>query len=61
MAEYIERENLVDEIRSLSVSLAGNNVFDKVAKESVLRVIDEQPTADVVKVVRCKDCEFSRL
>ena len=57
MAEYIERETLFDEIQSLSVFLGGDNIFHKPAKESVLRIIKEQPTEDVVKVVRCKNCK----
>lgn len=49
MARYIDSEALTEEIKSLSVMLGGENVF-KTAKESVLRIIDEQPTADVVEV-----------
>ncbi len=50
MARYIDAEELQEEIKSLSVMLGDNSVF-KTAKESVLRIIDEQPTADVVEVV----------
>ena len=49
MARYIDSEALTEEIKSLSVMLGGENVF-KTAKESLLRIIDEQPTADVVEV-----------
>ena len=63
MKEYIERESLRDEIRSLSMLITGLrygkgvlNEYMKQYRESVLRIVDEQPTADVVRVVRCKDC-----
>lgn len=59
--EYIERKELFEEIKSLSVFLGGVNVFNKTAKESVLRVINEQSTADVEEVVRCKECEYGEL
>lgn len=55
---YIDDTNLMEEIRSLKISVGGKNIFPNEAKESVLRVIIEQPTADVVEVVRCKDCKF---
>ena len=50
MAEYIEREALYEEIKSLSVFLGGDNVFNKTAKETVLKIINEKPTADVVEI-----------
>ena len=57
MKEYIERESLHDEIRSLSVSITGLrcgkgvlNEYMKQYRESVLRIVDEQPTADVQEV-----------
>ena len=58
MVRYIDAEELTEEITSLSVMLGGEDVF-KTAKKSILRIIDEQPTADVAEVVRCKDCEWS--
>lgn len=48
--EYIERETLKNEISSLTVSICGKQMFNDEAKASVLRVIDEQPTADVQEV-----------
>ena len=42
MARYIDAEELQEEIKSLSVMLGGNNVF-KTAKESVLRIIANNP------------------
>ncbi len=50
MARYIEEENLIEEIMSLRISVGGKDVFPDVAKESVLRIIKEQSTAEVVEV-----------
>ena len=47
MAEYIEREAL---LRMLPEDLP--------YKGSVKRVLMQAPTADVVEVVRCKDCKY---
>ena len=48
--EYIDREALIEEINSLSVTLCGKELFGELAKHSVTQKIDEQPTADVVEV-----------
>lgn len=58
MDEYIKRKPLIEEISSLSVTLCGNEIFGTLAKHSVVKMIYEQPAADVVEVVRCKDCEY---
>ena len=50
MARYIEEENLIEEIKSLRITIGGKDAFPDVAKETVLRIINEQPTADVVKM-----------
>ena len=50
MARYIDADELIAEITSLKISLSGEDIFIDRAKESVLRVIDEQPTADVEEV-----------
>jgi hypothetical protein len=44
---YIEDTNLIEEIKSLAILMGGKNIFPDEAKESVLRVINEQPAADV--------------
>ena len=41
---YIEDTNLIEEIESLGVSVGGKDIFPDEAKQSVLRVIREQPT-----------------
>ena len=65
MKEYVERESLQDEIRGLSMSIIGLrcgkgvlNEYMKQYREGILRIVDEQPTADVISVVRCKDCKY---
>ena len=51
MAEYIKREALMNEIHRIG----GHNLcgWDTIG---VKALVDRQPTADVVEVVRCKDC-----
>jgi hypothetical protein len=70
MAEYIEREPLLESLRESyeTLKLIRNELkYEKAIAledaqlitfmECILRV-KEQPTADVVEVVRCKDCKF---
>ena len=49
MPEYIKFEPLRNEIL--------NDDFDCDIINHFLGIVDSQPTADVVEVVRCKDCE----
>ena len=53
MARYIDAEELKDEYYELHIhgTLAVKSVLDV-----FVNLLDEQPTADVVEVVRCKDC-----
>lgn len=48
MAEYIEREALIENFKSCGAS--------KELTEAIIYRINSRPTADVVEVVRCKDC-----
>lgn len=50
MAEYIEKEALL-----LRIDLHGTNKFGML-DEDIREFIKEQPAADVVQVVRCKEC-----
>ena len=50
MARYIDADELTKEIKSLQISCGGKNAFPDTAKESILRIINEQPTADVAEV-----------
>ena len=68
MAEYIERKALIEKIVNtptvpIRKCYEGNFVYaDGTAsrQNEIIDYINEQPTADVVEVVRCKDCEMAR-
>ena len=54
MTEYIEREAVLK-------NLNRNSITKKITLsdgESIYNTIEKIPTADVVKVVRCKECEY---
>lgn len=57
MARYIDAD-------ALGIGRAKREVFDNPAYadgwNSAITLIDAQPTADVVEVVRCKDCIYYR-
>ena len=67
MLEYIERESLVKDIKHYSHARIDNDAIDQMGFQfveeivSILRIIEKQPTADVVEVVRCKDCKNRRV
>ena len=52
MNDLLSRSELIEEIKSLSIVLNGKQIFSDDAKDTVLRIINEQPTAyDVDKVI----------
>lgn len=55
MPEYIERESL---LKRLNASPLFSNIRDGgfFIKDGVLDLVQKQPTADVVEVLRCKNC-----
>lgn len=55
MAEYIEREALTSEFKRLK--LGANSFIERVFADGVYAIIEQFPAADVVPVVRCKDCK----
>lgn len=55
MPEYIKLEPLRNEILNDT-----DPAYDSDTINHFLGIVDSQPTADVVEVVRCKDCEMSR-
>ncbi len=64
--EYIEREALIENIKKYKVAIvfkdgivSKNEVESAMLRqgEQVRKAIEQTPTADVVEVVRCKDCE----
>ena len=61
MVEYIEREKVLD-----AITVDGFEHFSGCLSSSEVRLLEtirdsvsEVPTADVVEVVRCKDCKHS--
>jgi hypothetical protein len=56
MAEYIERESLEQDIKQYSHARIDNDAIDQMGFQfveeiiSILRIIEKQPTADVVEV-----------
>ena len=53
--QYIEREAVKRELLSWAVCM---NHPEYLMRDDALHVIDSMPAADVVKVVRCKECEY---
>lgn len=53
MAEYIEREALIQHMQECK----DENAFTLMATGYAYSFIEVAPTADVVEVVRCKKCE----
>lgn len=54
MAEYIDRDALVAKFDRMG--LGEHSFIEKVFSDGVRTIIAEMPAADVVPVVRCKDC-----
>ena len=53
MSDLISRSELLEEIKSLSIVLNGKQIFSDDAKDTILRIINEQPTVySVDKVVK---------
>ena len=54
MAEYIEREALLEKVKELSntYSITG------LASVHIIKAIEDAPKVDVVERVKCKDCEY---
>lgn len=57
--EYIEREEFQQVLRK-SHEAHANNSREASLLERDIRLLNEQPTADVIEVVRCKDCVYSK-
>ena len=58
---YIERKKLITELNNIAIDLLKDNSIQcSLAAGTVVdikdNVVAKQPTADVVEVVRCKDC-----
>ena len=61
MSRLIDVDELKEAINSLTdYGCGGHYDGARQMQEDCLNLIDEQPTVDVVEVVRCKDCEGER-
>ena len=61
MSDLISRSKLIEEIKSLSIVLNGKQIFSDDAKDTVLRIINEHPTAySVDKVVEELENELGK-
>lgn len=59
--EYIEREALKEDIKNHFKKLIDEGyVYDEIfdSNAEISRIIEAQPTADVVEVVRCGECRY---
>ncbi len=52
MAEYLEREALIGDL----TAAMDHRGMGQVIGQTLIRYVKRQPAADVVPVVRCKDC-----
>lgn len=59
MAEYIDRNAVMEEIQKIFHETDVNGE-EQVGVMKCHRIIRTQPAADVVEVVRCKDCRFCK-
>ena len=64
MAEYINKKDLIDFIKDTRQRLPHDSK-DFFTRDNMLlnfeQIVSQMHTADVVEVVRCKDCEYFRL
>ena len=62
MGEYIEKQALLKKMHSSHSTplFMGHMTDEDVMFQTMVSIVEELPTADVVEVVRCKDCGMSR-
>lgn len=60
MAKYIDKDEVVDMLRRWGQEAAETNSAEADAFEAVAYELQYFPEDDVVPVVRCKDCRYSR-
>ena len=59
MARYIDADNLINELSAACMPIDEKGITGILGdNSSIADIINEQPTADVQEVVRCKDCEY---
>lgn len=60
MRDYISRKEAIEALTKDNLQKHLDSVQDGGQENrSAIRIIMEMPTADVIEVVRCKDCKFS--
>lgn len=65
MSKYIDADKLINELNNSTQNTWGKGLgrswwsHSVKLKDNIVECINKQPTADVVEVVRCKDCEHS--
>lgn len=55
MARYIDADKLTDKLEELQFNAPVMTPVMKIY--NVIELVEDQPTTDVVEVVRCKDCK----
>lgn len=63
MPEYIDRNRLIEQLEEENDFYGIDSEYEWGQESQYkydVKTIKEQPAADVVEVVRCKDCAFSR-
>lgn len=55
MARYIDADKLTDKLEELQFNAPVMTPVMKIY--NVIELVEDQPTADVAEVVRCKDCK----
>lgn len=56
MKRYIDADALTDDL--LSYAEANKGTYHAEGFKNAVTVVEDQPSADVVEIVRCKDCKF---
>lgn len=54
--EYIEREAMIQRLKNTPL-FSNFNTGGIFLRDGVIDLVEKQPAADVVEVVRCKDCK----
>lgn len=56
MSEYIERKAVINKVNEIPAHFDNGDI--RYGIELAIQTIKDTPTADVVEVVRCKDCRY---
>ena len=58
MAEYIDRKAFIQALAETECDILPADDLDGFTFDCVCKVVDSMPSADVVPVVRCRDCKY---